>query len=100
MGTALTGIEAEIFDWRPKLHGLPGEGLLFSQITYVVSIHGGKPGLHSAVCEPPVLVKAGNPERFKIRITDTGYAWNGALRISLLAGPGEKLRLPTMRIWT
>ena len=38
VGTALTGIEAEIFDWRPKLHGLPGEGLLFSQITYVVSV--------------------------------------------------------------
>lgn len=100
VGTALTGIEAEILDWRPKLHGVPGEGLLFPQITYAVSIHGGKSGLHSAECEPPLRVKAGDLERFKIRITDTGYAWNGALLLSLLAGATEKLRLPAMRIWT
>ena len=99
VGTALTGIEAEIFDWRPKLHGLPGDGFLFPQITYSVSIHGGKSGIHSKDCERPLLVKAGDLERFKIRITDTGYAWNGGLRISLMSGPLERLRLPAMRSW-
>ncbi len=100
VGTALTGIEAEVFNWRPKLHGLPGSGLLFPQITYAVSIGGGKFGLHAAVCEPPLLVRAGDPERFKIRVTNTGYAWNGGLRLSLLAGSREKLYLPAMRLWT
>ncbi len=100
VGTALTRIEAEIFDQRPKLHGIPGTGLLFSQVTYVISIGGGKPGVYSSQCEPPVLVKAGELERFKVRVTDTGYAWNGALQLSLVAGPREKLHLPTMRLWT
>lgn len=100
VGTALTGIEAEVFDWQPKLHGLPGSGLLFPQITYAVSIGGGKAGVHSAPCEPPLLVGAGEPERFKIRVSDTGYAWNGALRLSLLAGLHERLQLPAMRLWT
>lgn len=100
VGTALTGVEAEVFDWRSKLHGLPGSGLLFPQITYAVSIGGGKAGSHAAVCEPPLLVRTGELERFKIRVTDTGYAWNGALRLSLLAGPHAKLPLPAMRVWT
>jgi hypothetical protein len=99
IGTALTRIEAEIFDWRLKMHGLPGDGLLFPQITYAVSIRGGRPGVHTSDCEPPLLVKAGGLERFKICVTDTGYAWNGGLRISLLAGPREKLDLPAMRIF-
>jgi hypothetical protein len=50
-------------------------------------------GIHSAVCEPPVAIKAGNLERFKVRVTDTGFAWNGGLRLTLLAGKVEKLQL-------
>jgi hypothetical protein len=97
---ALTGIQAEVFDRRVKMHGLPGDGLLFPQITYVVSIRGGKSGVHFAECEPPLLVKGGALERFKIRITDTGYAWNGGLRVSLQSGPLEQLNLPALRIFT
>jgi hypothetical protein len=100
IGVALTAIEAEVFDRHVKMHGLPGEGLLFPQITYSVSIRGGRPGVHSAKCEPPLLVKAGALERFKIRITDTGYAWNGALRLSLRPGGLRKLDLPALRILT
>lgn len=100
VGVALTGIQAEVFDWRIKMHGIPGEGLLFPQITYMVSIHCGKPGVYSAVCEPPLVVGAANLERFKIRIADTGYGWNGGLRMSLQAGPLQKLHLPALRIYT
>jgi len=100
VGVALTGIQAEVFDWRVKMHGIPGEGLLFPQITYAVSIHGGKAGVHSAECEPPLVVRAADLERFKIRITETGYAWNGGLRVSLQAGLYQKLDLPALRIFT
>lgn len=100
IGLALTGIQAEVFDRRVKMHGLPGDGLLIPQITYAVSIRGGKSGVHIAECEPPPLVKGGDLERFKIRIIDTGYAWNGGLRVSLQTGPLEQLSLPTLRIFT
>jgi hypothetical protein len=99
IGLALTGIHAEVFDWRLKMHGLPGQGLLFPQITYAVSIAGGKSGVYFAECEPPLVVKGGDLERFKIRITDTGYAWNGGLRVSLQTGALKKLPLPALRIF-
>jgi hypothetical protein len=98
LATAITGIQAEVFDWREKMHGVPGDGLLLPQITYAVSIHRGKVGVHSTECEPPLVVKGENLERFKIRVTDTGYAWNGGLRLSLLVGRVDRLRLPAMRI--
>ena len=97
LASALTGIQAEVFDRRTKMHGWPGDGLLLPQITYAVSIHGGRPGVHFAECEPPLLLKGGDMARFKIRIKDTGYAWNGGLRISLQSGP-EMLHLPAFRI--
>lgn len=52
IGRALTGIEAEVFDRRLKIYGLPGDGLLFPQITYTVSIQGGKSGVHFGQCDP------------------------------------------------
>jgi hypothetical protein len=100
LATAITAIEVEVFDRRQKMHGIPGDGLLFPQITYAVSIRRGEVGIHSTECEPPLVVKAGSLERFKIRITDTGYAWNGGLRLSLLAGKADRLNLPAMRIFT
>jgi hypothetical protein len=100
IGVAITGIHAEVFDRNIKMHGIPGDGLLFPQITYAVSIHGGTPGVHFAECEPPLRVRAADLERFKIRITDTGYAWNGGLRLSLQAGPIQKLPFPAFRIFT
>ncbi len=100
VGLALTGIQAEVFDRHVKMHGVPGDGLLLPQITYAVSIRGGKSGVHFAECEPPLRVKGGDLERFKIRVTDTGYAWNGGLRVSLQTGPLGQLSLPALRIFT
>lgn len=100
IGLAVTGIKAEVFDRRTQMHGLPGDGLLFSQIIYRVSIHGGGSGVYFTECEPPLLVKAGEPERFKICVTQTGYAWNGGLRLSLQAGDAESLALPALRVFT
>jgi hypothetical protein len=100
VGLAITGIEVEVFDRRTKMHGLPGDGLLFSQITYRVSIDGGRAGVYFTECEPPLLVKAGEPERFKICIAQTGYAWHGGLRLSLHAGNAERLALPALRVFT
>lgn len=100
IGLALTGIQAEVFDRHTKMRGVPGEGLLIPRITYAVSIHGGESGVHSAECLPPLRVKGGDLERFKIRITDTGYAWIGGLRVSLQTGPVGRLDLPAFRIVT
>jgi hypothetical protein len=100
LATAITGIEAEIFDRHQKMHGLPGEGLLFPQITYSLSIKGGRVGIYFTGCEPPLIVKGLSLERFKICITDTGFAWVGGLRLSLIAGKAERLFLPAMRIFT
>ena len=98
--TALTGIEAEVFDHRIRPHGVPSEGLLFSQITYRVSIKGGVEGRYIARCEEPLKVPAGGLARFKLRVTETGYSWNGGLRITLQAGARDRLRLPAMRLYT
>jgi hypothetical protein len=100
VGLALTGIQAEILDRRTKMHGLPGDGLLLPQITYAVSIRGGQAGVHFAECEPPLIVRGGDLERFKVRLKDTGYAWNGGSRISLQTGPLDMLHLPAFRIFT
>lgn len=96
--SALTGIQAEVFDRRTKMHGWPTSGLLLPQITYSVSIQGGRAGSHFAECEPPLMVRGGDMTRFKIRIKDTGYAWNGGLRVLLQAG-SETLPLPACRIF-
>ncbi len=100
IATAITGIAAEVFDRHHKFHGLPGDGLLFPQITYAVSIRRGQAGVYFTECEPPLVVKAGDLERFKIRVTDTGFAWNGALRLSLIASETARLDLPAIRIFT
>ena len=64
-----------------------------------VLLQGGKVGILLAVCEPPVVIKGGNLERFKVRVTDTGFAWNGRLRLTLLADKVEKLQLPAIRVF-
>jgi len=97
---ALTKIQADVFDRRVKMHGIPGEGLLFPQITYTVSIRGGQSGTYFSDCEPPLVIKTKDLERFKIRVTDTGYAWNGGLRLSLHFGVNEHLSLPAIRLFT
>lgn len=100
IATAITRIEAEIFNRRQKMQGLPGEGLLFPQITYAVSIRTGAVGVHKTECEPPLIIRGGNLERFKIRVTDTGFAWNGGLRLALLTGNADRLCFPAMRLFT
>jgi hypothetical protein len=100
LDSALLAIEVQVFDWEIKPHGVPGEGLLFPQYTYRVSIRGGEPGKHRADCEPPLVIKGESLERFKIRVTDTGYSWRGNLAVTLDYGIGKRLRLPVMRLLT
>jgi hypothetical protein len=95
----LLALEVEFIDWEPKMHGLPGEGLLFPQITYEVSINNGKPGTYRSVCEPPLVVRASSVERFKIRITETGYAWRGTIVLTLDYGNKKRLHLPAIRLY-
>ena len=83
--------------WKP--HGLPGTGLLHPQIIYDVSIGHGAEGSYMTECEPPLIVRAGSVERFKVRICDTGYAWRGAVRLSLAYGSGKRLFLPHVGIY-
>ena len=90
----------EVRDSTRVLHGLPGEGLLFPQITYSVSINEGEPGCYATVCEPPLVVKGQGLERFKVRLVDTGYAWTGAVQVLLGYARNRRLELPWLRIVT
>lgn len=89
----------ELTDVQRELRGIPGEGLLLSQITYVASLKDGKPGKWTQTLDPPLSIKQGAYGRFKICLTDTGFAWTGALRITLICGKDKKLHLPWMRLW-
>lgn len=99
--TFVSAIEAELSDVSIKAHGLPGEALLISQITYEVSIQNGTPGRYQADCEPPLVVRTKRFERFKIRIKDTGYGWFGTLRLKVRYGILDRwLSFPFIRIAT
>lgn len=95
----LLALEVDFIDWEPKMHGIPGQGLLFPQITYEISINHGRPDTYRSVCEPPLVVRAGGVERFKIRIRDTGYAWRGTIELTLDYGDEKRLRLPALRLY-
>jgi hypothetical protein len=94
----LLGVQVDISDWSVKLHGLPGTGLLFPQVEYVVPIGMGAPGRYYMNCEPPLIVRHGGVERFMIRLTDTGYAWRGTVQISLKYSTGLELKFPHIRL--
>jgi hypothetical protein len=100
LDAVLLKVAAFIFDRQINPHGIPGSGLLFSQITYEVSIKGGTHGEHRTACEPPLVVRAGSVERFKVKVTDTGYAWYGAMQILLEYSGDRVLPLPAMRLYT
>lgn len=90
----IDGLNVELTRVTRKLRGLPGEGLLFPQFTYEVSLDGGKPGIRVVEMEPPVVVRPGRHERFKVRLTDAGFAWSGYLRLLFKFGKRKKLALP------
>jgi hypothetical protein len=90
----LRSIRVEIVHVRHHLRGLPGEGLLYSQHTYPISLRGGKPGCWIERLEPPLIVEAGAHQRFKIKLTDLGYAWTGYARMTLVHGKNLELSLP------
>jgi len=46
--------------------------------------------------EPPLLIEAGKHERFKVKFTDSGYAWTGYVRLTLLYAQAKELHLPSM----
>lgn len=96
----LLGIHVEILDWEVKLHGLPGTGLLFPQIEYSVPVNMGMPGRYYTSCEPPLVVRNGSVERFKVRLTETGYAWRGTVQVTLDSGAGKELKFPLLRLYT
>lgn len=95
----LQALEVDFIEWEPKMHGIPGEKLLYPQITYKVSINHGKPALYRTICEPPLIVTAKSFERFKICICDTGYAWRGTITITLDYGREKRLCLPYLRLY-
>jgi hypothetical protein len=99
MEACLFKIAATVNDWSPVPHGIPGQGLLLSKITYGVSLGGGRPGHRESTCEPPLLIRPLSNQRFKIRLTETGYSWSGAVQIELEYGE-KRLPLPCLRLST
>lgn len=91
----LSAIRIEVYDVKRHLRGLPGEGLLYSQQTYPISLRGGQPGEWIERMEPPLLVDAGEHERFKVKLTNSGSAWTGCVRLTLLYAEGKELQLPS-----
>ncbi len=97
--TAILKLQVILTDVYRKPKGLPGEGLLLPQITYRLSIHHGKPGTYDFKCEPPLIAKANGLARLKICLTETGFAWNGTLRVRLGFGKDNWLDLPAMHLF-
>jgi len=95
----LMSIEVQVIERESKLHGYPGEGLLFPQVTYEVSVNEGRVGTYRSICEPPLIVHGDSVERFKIRIRDTGYGWSGTILVTLDYGSDKRLRLPALRLY-
>jgi hypothetical protein len=92
----LYGLRIDLSDVRYQLKGLPGSGLLYSQHTYTVPLHGGKPGTRFEPLEPPPAVDASAHQRFKVKFTETGYAWTGYARFNLIYGDERALALPAI----
>lgn len=92
----LHAIRLTTSDVRRHLRGLPGTGLLWSQHTYAISLRGGAPGTRLEQLDPPLVVDSGTHQRFKVKLTATGYAWTGYVQLTLLYGANRELSLP----WT
>lgn len=88
----------EVNEVRPVLRGLPGEGLLWPQAVYQISLKGGKPDPHPVKLEPPLEVDAGKHARFHVRLTDAGYAWTGFVRVVLGYSGTKELHLPWIHL--
>jgi hypothetical protein len=97
---ALMAVEAEVQDRRTAVHGVPQDARLRSKGTFVVSVEGGRPGVHHARCDPPVTVDPGKLQRFKVCVRDTGYGWYGTILLTLQFGPRKRLQCPAFRVLT
>jgi hypothetical protein len=92
----LQAVRVEIADVRRHLRGLPGTALLYSQHTYSISLRGGKRGTWCEALDPPLTVNYGENQRFKIKLTEAGYAWTGYVKLTLIYGDQQELGLPTI----
>ena len=68
--------------------------MLYPQHTHTISLEGGKPGSRIERLDPPLKVDAGEHQRFKIKLTHSGYAWTGFIRMTLLYADNRELALP------
>lgn len=87
-------IGVSVFGIKRHLRGLPGTGLLYPQFTYAISLRGGEAGSHIEKMEPPLVIEAGKHERFKVKLTNSGSAWTGYIRMNLAYGNDRELPLP------
>jgi hypothetical protein len=90
----IKAIGVSVFGVKRHLRGLPGAGLLYPQHTYAISLGGGEAGNRIEKMEPPLVIEAGRHERFKVKLTDSGSAWTGYIRMILPYGKDRNLPLP------
>jgi hypothetical protein len=88
----------EIKDRTSRLRGYPGEGLLYPQIVYRLSLNGGRPDTRYMNLEPPIEVAPGRHARFQLVLTEPGFAWTGYIRVCLGFGGLQELELPWIYI--
>lgn len=98
--TVLSKIRADVMDVARKAWGVPQDPLLISKVTYDLPIGKGKPGRYQAPCNPGLIIEAGQHQRFKIRLTETGYGWRGYMKIAIRYGVGRWLEFPFLRVAT
>lgn len=92
------GLRVTLYDVRYQMRGLPGTALLYSQHTYTTSLRRGRAGTWVEPFDPPLTVDAGTNQRFKIKLTDGGYAWTGYAQLTVLYGGNGELNLPTIHL--
>lgn len=98
LATALRQLTLEARHVRRHLRGLPGEGLLHTQVIYSAPLSNGNPDPQPRRLNPKLEVLPGRHAQFAIRLYDTGYAWSGSVRILLTYAQDKQLALPWMHL--
>ncbi|MCK4250378.1 hypothetical protein KAX97_02970 [candidate division WOR-3 bacterium] len=98
--TILHKVTLEVNDVHRVLRGIPGARLLNSLKTYNLPLDNATKNKVSIRMDPEIEIAAGGVAKFRVRLTEPGFAWIGAIRLSVVYGTRKILKLPWVRIST